>query len=995
MSCEYEAVSKRVTIRGQVREKQLTRKLSSISDCESIEIDSTEMTPLDVMSVIFSDNYTIIKQIKRVYLIVPNWDSNDLEKFGIEWFAKSTKYISELSISNISKESSKGLLSFVKRFRTCRRTKLTSLTLKNIKIQLTNSYKGKYFHKLFQYLLNTSKNKGLKELYVNEIHLGNTGMMEFVEQLQFNSTLRRFDVTYTNRKCLPKQYHEIIKKLTINTTITGAYFDEPIQFSTGQSKKNQSNNAFRILSHRCNELLQGTLRVNKYLHEKNHFKDHYCFNTKQLNLSGENINQKLINDGLLRQITTLYPEIEILDLSNNQIEEISSSKSFLKLKNLKSLNLLNNNIKIFSPYIATLHFQILLHEEIENNQENSNCLANIPPHYLVHKQDGIKEYYNDLKNQKKQLINRTRCIIIGGQSDPHGKKKFIKLLCKSMIHNLNLNCNLKQKIQAGITVTSIPDYYDDNQTNEPSTIFSVWNITSSHIKNTCMRIFSTIKRTIYIILFNAKKPSKCLSKLNLVQSSAPGSNVFLICQHIEKISQNQLQKLAMDLENEISLWKQRMTHVNTKPLQIHRNTENGVNCIFFPMIGSYNNSKEFDFNNCLSNFISNQFEQIPINYLALLRYIREKRNSSITISPVLYASDFKEFSNDIFLNQQEFDDALCTLSDWGEIIHFPEDNEMILIQPQSIGTFFEATFSEMEQLNTITSSVEEIEHRWLTNNFDISWFDCYWNILFRFDICTIPFDQKRKKKSTSSSSVILSTSVSSKQIPKHSSTNNNDNHHHHHKKKKNSSTQQTEFVKIPHLAPSRPKKRKRDRLISYLRNDIVLGRNFVFNFILPDFTSRCLNRVGNEFCFTDLIFVQKHEIWRDCVVLDLGLSLNDDPIQLVVSQYDTPEDDNLFRATIEIHVHVQQGKIEFARQILGSTSFLLDNFVRDQFPQLHENHMEVFVVGQIDHQLTPLISREECTKLYVTEKQRSFRDIPMENLIPEVINPINIFVRRK
>merc|ERR1712137_442988 len=131
-------------------------------------------------------------------------------------------------------------------------------------------------------------------------------------------------------------------------------------------------------------------------------------------------------------------------------------------------------------------------------------------------------------------------------------------------------------------------------------------------------------------------------------------------------------------------------------------------------------------------------------------------------------------------------------------------------------------------------SKSEVERNWLQSGFSPEWYPSYWNVLFEFDICSRPAEMTREARHQFLSSIGIGGSK--KMI-------------------------EPDTILVPHLAPFRPKARRRDRLKQlFFSNTCLLGRNFVFDSILPDFMSRLFNRVVNHLRLAQHIVVTHQDI---------------------------------------------------------------------------------------------------------------------------------------
>ena len=494
-----------------------------------------------------------------------------------------------------------------------------------------------------------------------------------------------------------------------------------------------------------------------------------------------------------------------------------------------------------------------------------------------------------------------------------------------------------------------------------------------------------------MVLFDISKGADLILSINSIQRKAPGSKVYIVATHCDQVDKNTIYQLSDQLKTQIDRWKKRMPNKELINFQTTTNAE-GKEMVFWPV--NNHNEKECEslFNSIYSN---HEIETFPVKYIGFLRLIYSKR-IVLQKCPVVLETVLKVWAEEYGIstkvpeesgNMSEYEEVVELLRDWGDIIILSEINNLIIIDPCWFADFFTTLFNssvDNSEFHNKPIYLHQIQTIWSTNNYDPYLFPFFWSFLFHYKIC-VPIRSKGPASQGSTIPAVANNSVVFNNIDRI-------------------------------LMPCFDKKResesnnKRDK---FNRNQTcILGRQFEFDFILPEFIDRLINMVLTICLNSKLFTIEYQEIYQNQIDFQLRPTKPNENtsatnltnyltnpsynlIEITVREISSPNASS-FSSTVELRVVSSQEIKSFTQKLLSLACFHIDNFVRDFYPQLHENHMKTWCVSNFNNlyksnPLQKVALREQCVQDYFIRGLHEIHSIPVEDLIPEIINPIHSF----
>ena len=240
------------------------------------------------------------------------------------------------------------------------------------------------------------------------------------------------------------------------------------------------------------------------------------------------------------QLFTIDSNNNVVELFLNGLQLTSIPNEILKLKNLRRLDCVDNRITkipiwltelqklqelfLFSNHIEVLPDEVLFMDSLESLNISDNPLEAIPIEVIENNRtqnslQAIRNYINSLSEGTKEL-NEIKVIIVGDGGS--GKTSLQKLLIKEKF-------NPQESQTHGINIKHL-----HLRPNNKKVIYRLWDFGGQEIMHATHQFFLS-RRSIYIVLLNAREEPNPEYWLNHIKSFGGNSPVIVV---INKIDEN-------------------------------------------------------------------------------------------------------------------------------------------------------------------------------------------------------------------------------------------------------------------------------------------------------------------------------------------------------------------------------------------------------------------------------------------------------------------------
>ena len=482
--------------------------------------------------------------------------------------------------------------------------------------------------------------------------------------------------------------------------------------------------------------------------------------------------------------------------------------------------------------------------------------------------------------------------------------------------------------------------------------------------------------------------------LNNIKTKCSTANVILIGTFYDQSNEETIIELNKCLTQQISVWEKRFGDggkliFRRCPFKTLNGSE--VSLLFWPINATEDTGID-KMMLSIREFSSARIRPIPKKYSIFSNHICNLDHSF----PIIGLPKYKEFAKDYNIIGEDIDYSLKLLEGWGDILYFPEAG-IILFKPEWFQELYNALYECRLRSDGETGIVliPEVQNKWKSMGIDYHYFDFLWGILEQLNL-TIALKENEILIPSFASRFMMQSSVKEKRKSYHSIPNSISNNN----------MRSTSMHRLDQTSSVSLNEKSEKSNVSAPK--LIIARHIQFDFLMPSLFHGLIKALINQINQSPHHEIVDRFIWRMSIRLVIKNtsnleSFNDLTYQQISLRLSSKkyEGSGLFVRFIPLIIMGQASESLHVRQLFCMSHYIIDNYLRDKFPQLHENHITEFVAIECekhpgficDCKFNRFGTREQCVKMYFHEGKHSVqvnnnnKNVLMYNLIPEVLDP--------